>query len=80
MGELFPGYQTVRGSDVRRDGMYLELIDIGTGDEVAEVFYSDVTQEMTVSLYKTDLPLEVIELLIAKAKLELPPSRPGEQK
>ena len=48
MGELSPGYRTVRGSDVRRDGMFLELIDEGTGDEVAEVFYSDVTHEMTI--------------------------------
>ena len=74
MGELSPGYRTVRGSDVRRDGMCLELIDEGTGDEVAEVFYSDVTHEMTISVFKPELPLPVVELLIERAKHDLPPT------
>lgn len=57
MSELSPGYQTVRGSDVQRDGMYLKLIDQNTGDEVAEVFYSDSTHEMVISIFKPELPL-----------------------
>ncbi|GAB4211010.1 MAG: hypothetical protein OHK0012_02700 [Synechococcales cyanobacterium] len=74
MGELTPGYRTVRGSDVQRDGMYLELIDESTGDEVAEVFYSDATREMVISIFKPELPLPVVESLIERAKHDLPPT------
>jgi len=73
MGALTQGYRTVRGSDVQRDGMFLELIDESTGDEVAEVFYSDVTRKMTISVFRPELPLEV-ELLIERAKHELLPT------
>ena len=72
MSELSPGYRTVRGSDVGRDGMFLELIDVHTGDEIAEVFYSDATHQMTVSVFHQELPLPVIELLIERAKHDLP--------
>jgi len=74
MDELSSGYRTVCGSDVQRDGMYLELIDESTGDEVAEVFYSDTTHEMTISVFKPELPLRVVELLIERAKHDLPPT------
>jgi hypothetical protein len=74
MSELSPGYRTVRGSDVQRDGMYLELIDESTGDEVAEVFYSDATHEMTISVFRPELPLRVVESLIERAKHDLPPT------
>ncbi len=74
MGELSPGYRTVRGSDLQRDGMYLELIEESTGAEVAEVLYSDATHEMTVSVFKPELPLRVVEMLIEKAKYDLPPT------
>lgn len=74
MSELSPGYRTVRGSDVQRDGMYLELIEESTGDEVAEVFYSDATHEMTISVFRPELPLRVVESLIEKAKHDLPPT------
>lgn len=73
MSELTEGYGTVRGSDVQRDGMFLELTDARTGKVVAEVFYSDSTNQMTLSLFQQDLPVDVVELLIAKAKRELPP-------
>lgn len=74
MSELLPGYQTVRGSDVQRDGMYLELIDQSTGDEVAEVFYFDATHEMKISVFQPELPLRVVEALIERAKYDLPPT------
>jgi hypothetical protein len=75
MGALIQGYRTVRGSDLPRDGMFLELIDEKTGDEVAEVFYSDKTDEMTISLFEPALPLNVVELLINQAKHVLPPTK-----
>lgn len=77
MSELLPGYRTIRGSDVQRDGMYLELIEESTGDEVAEVFYSDATQNMVVSVFKPDLPLSVVEAFINRAKNDLPPTSPA---
>lgn len=54
--------------------MYLELIALESGDEVAEIFRSDESQEIMISIFKQDMPLEVIEAFIAKAKLALPPS------
>lgn len=69
-----PGYHTVRGSDVQRDGMFLELIDQLTGDTIAEVFYSDATGVMLISVFQPEIPLEPIERLIQRARYELPPS------
>ena len=42
--------------------MYLELIDESTGDEVAEVIYSDATHEVTISVFRPELPLRVVEV------------------
>jgi hypothetical protein len=65
-------YQTLCGSDLKRDGMTLEL---GCGpDTLAEIFYSDATGEFTVSLFHDGLPLPVIEEFIREAHLRLPPS------
>jgi hypothetical protein len=77
MSELSPGYHTIRGSDIRRDGMYLELIEESTGDEVAEVFYSDVIHKITISIFQSDMPLDIVELLLQRAKRELPPKEPA---
>lgn len=67
-------YSFVRGSDIIRDGMYLEVSREITGQvtQLAEVFYSDQTHEISLSCYVPDLPLELIELLIAHARLVLP--------
>ena len=72
MPDLVPGYKTNLGSDIRRDGMYLELIDLETEDEVAEVFYADEEKKLQISIFRNDMPLEVIEAFIAKAKQEFP--------
>ncbi len=64
----------IRGSDVQRDGMYLELSDTGAAKAVAEVFYSDETGQMSFSAYEEDVPLEAIELLIERSKQLLPPA------
>ena len=68
-------FKTVMGSDLKRDGMYLELIDEVSGDEVAEVFYSDSTGEMNISVFRPGLPLVAVEHLIAEAKVRLLPTR-----
>ncbi|MBU1192106.1 MAG: hypothetical protein KKE76_10355 [Gammaproteobacteria bacterium] len=74
MSKLIEGYGTQRGSDIHRDGMYLELVDENTGDLVAEVFYSDTTHMMTISIFQQELPLHVVEILIKRAKHDLPPT------
>jgi hypothetical protein len=68
-----PGHHTILGSDVKRDGMYLELIEDETDDEVAEIFYSDQTGKMTVSVFKSTMPIEVVDLFLAEAKERLLP-------
>jgi len=55
--------------------MYLELIDSETRNEFAAIFYSDDTHKMTLSLFRKDIPLEVIEKFIEKAKTDLPPMK-----
>lgn len=67
--------ELIRGSDVLRDGMYLELSISGTSPlrQVAEVFYSDVTHEFFLTCYEENIPLEAVEKLISEAKASLPP-------
>jgi len=66
-------YGYVVGSDLVRDGMYIEVSDDAEGTQtVIEVFYSDVTHRMCVTLYKPDVPLEVVEWAIAIARERLP--------
>ncbi|PLR26481.1 hypothetical protein PZBJ_05930 [Pantoea endophytica] len=64
-----------RGSDVLRDGMYLELSVSETSPlrQVAEIFFSDITHEFFLTCYEENIPLEVIEELISKARTSLPP-------
>ena len=51
-------YRAVMASDLKRDGMALELVDASGGETVAEVFYSDATGRMTLTTFRRDLPLE----------------------
>ena len=68
-------YGYVLGSDLVRDGMYVEVSGIQNEvPAILEIFYSDTTHAMTVSLYMMDIPLEVIEWAIAVAKERLPTS------
>ncbi|WP_027051987.1 hypothetical protein [Mesorhizobium erdmanii] len=66
-------YDAIIGSDVQRDGMYLELLD-QDGRVVGEIFYSDVAGKMTVTLSQPQAPLDVVEWMIATAKIRLPPT------
>lgn len=70
-------YNLTCGSDVIRDGMYLELSEAGTSPlrQIAEVFYSDVTHEFSFSCYEECIPLQGIEKLILEAKKMLPPAK-----
>lgn len=68
-------FEMRRGSDVLRDGMFLELSVSQTSPlrQVAEVFYSDVTQEFFLTCYEENIPLEAVEKLILEARISLPP-------
>ncbi|WP_272524386.1 hypothetical protein [Providencia sp. PROV216] len=63
-------YEFGRGSDIFRDGIYLELTMANTDPvlQLAEVFYSDVTHQFTLTCFEPNIPLEVIETLIEQAK------------
>lgn len=68
-------YRCVRGSDVQRDGMYLEISEGADffGAQVAEVFFSDATGEFSLSLFVPDVPLPMVDWLIDRARQWLPP-------
>jgi len=65
-------FELVRGSDVDRDGMYLEMSEVGGGSGIAEVFYSDQTCRFVLNTFGNDIPLEAIEWIAAQAKILLP--------
>ena len=66
-------YTLVRGSDIDRDGMYLELLREGKRGEIAEVFYADATGEFSITTFENSVPLAAIEWLIEQARASLPP-------
>lgn len=67
--------ELIRGSDILRDGMYLELSVSETSPlrQVAEVFYSDVTHEFFLTCYEENIPLEAVGKLILEVRISLPP-------
>ncbi|MDD9341738.1 MAG: hypothetical protein PV362_19255 [Providencia heimbachae] len=68
-------YEFSRGSDIVRDGMFLELNIANTNPlkQLAEIFYSDITHKFTVNCMASDIPLIVFEQFIEIAKRNLPP-------
>lgn len=63
------------GSDVQRDGMYLELSDgVIEHAPLAEVFYDDSSGQMTFATFdNASLPLGVVEWLISEGRRRLMP-------
>lgn len=72
-------YHYIRGSDVVRDGMFLELIEADTSPQkqLAEVFYSDVTQELSLTYQEPDIPISVMNDFMDAALKLLPPKNTG---
>lgn len=70
-------YEILRGSDIIRDGMYLEasISRPGIRDQLLEIFYSDIDGSFTVSYCNDNLPMELVEYMIVNAKTALPPTR-----
>lgn len=69
-------YRYVRGSDIERDGMFLELVDDGTDplEQLACIFYSDVTKEFALDYFDDGVPPDVLEAFV-DAAVELLPEK-----
>ena len=67
-------YVALVGSDVQRDGMYLEVSATQDGPQILEVFYSDQTNELTFTAYQPDIPLELVEWAALAARRRLIPT------
>lgn len=67
-------YRYVRGSDVVRDGMFLELVVDGTDplQQLACIFYSDVTRKFTLDYFDDTVPAGVMEAFVDAAVQLLP--------
>ncbi len=63
-------YQPTIGSDLDRDGFYLEVEDSDRA-LVAEVFYSDQDGSMSFTGYRPAISLELVEWMLAEAKARL---------
>lgn len=66
-------YTITIGSDIVRDGMYLEVENLL--DDVKplfDIFYSDQTGEMFITTFKDDIPLEVMEWAISMRNFTYP--------
>jgi hypothetical protein len=69
-------YSLLKGSDIARDGMFLELsagVDLSQSP-LAEWFYSDVDGSMSLTLYATDLDEGVLTWFQLEANRQLAPS------
>jgi hypothetical protein len=67
-------YEMLRGSDVSRGGMYLELWDRGSGELALWAFYFDADGSLEFTRYRSDVPLEVETWFQQEARRLLPPS------
>ena len=73
-------YATVMGSDLARDGMFLELWDIQATQELALVaFYSDADGSFEIERYRVDVPQEVEAWFEQEARRRLPPISPEQR-
>jgi hypothetical protein len=69
-------YSLVMGSDLERDGMFLELYagpEAG-GSPIAECFYSDVDGSLSVTEYQRGLPSTALDWLRSEGARRLPPT------
>ena len=67
-------YEITIGSDLERDGMFLEITEPSKpANCYLEIFYSDVTNTFTISLFKENIDLEIVDEAIRIAKYRLVP-------
>lgn len=67
-------YWAVVGSDLDREGMFLEVNDAANA-LVAVLFYSDCDESITLTAHRPDIPLPVLEWMIGEAKARLAPTK-----
>lgn len=62
-------YRYVRGSDVVRDGTLLELVADGADpqEQLASIFYSDVTHDFTLDYFDSSVPADVLDYFVDQA-------------
>ena len=68
--------ELIRGSDVARDGMFLELWERASGDLLVEAFYSDADGTMVFDHYRAEVPPPVRQWFEQMAWTYLPPVTP----
>ena len=71
-------YSLLMGSDVERDGLYLELYagaEPYSGSPLAEYFYSDVDGSMTLTEYAPGVPAAALAWLQSEGVRRLPPAQ-----
>ncbi len=65
-------HDAIMAYDSARDGMFLEVRELGEPLTCTlEVFYSDLTETFSLTLYKEDVELELVEEAIEIAKNKL---------
>lgn len=69
-------YEGVIGSDLERDGMFLEIskAPYNASELILEIFYSDLNNKLSVTLFSESVDLELMEEAIKIAKHRLVPS------
>lgn len=66
-------YEIVMGSDVPRNGMFLELWDRPSDRLALWAFFSDIDGSFEFTRYRADVPSEVEAWFQAEARRRLPP-------
>jgi hypothetical protein len=69
-------YSVVMGSDLERDGMFLELYEgpESNGSPVAECFYSDADGSLSLTAHQRGVPGAALDWLRSEGARRLPPS------
>ena len=71
--EIPSNYETVMGSDLARDGMFLELWDLAVARLALWAFFSDVDGAFEFTKYRNDVPASVESWFQQEARRRLPP-------
>jgi hypothetical protein len=70
-------FDIVIGSDLQRDGMYCELLEVKQSKKVylGEIFFSDIDQSFLSSFNDINIPLDILEWFINTSKKRLIPKK-----
>ena len=69
-GRLFT---TLMGSDLNRDGMFIELNSDDSSFPLMEAFYCDADSSFAVTGFGRPIPISVVEEFVREARERLPP-------